>query len=381
MHAMIVAGEASGDLHGSGVAAALKRQDPACAMFGIGGDHMRDVGMELLYHIDQFAFMGLVEVVKHLPFIRRALKHLAAVIEERHPDVLVLVDYPDFNLRLARIAKRLGIPVLFYISPQIWAWRPGRIHRIVKLVDQMAVVFPFEVELYKRAGGNVEFVGHPMLEELSHRFNREEFCQTAGLDAARPILGLLPGSRSQEVSRLLPPMAGTVRAVQSKMPEVQGVIGLAPTVSRSSARSILEGSIEIPMVEGLTYDVMHHADLLIVTSGTATLESACFSTPLMVVYKMSPLSYWIGRHVVRIPDIGLVNVVAGKRVVPEFIQGQVRPEILASEALSLLRDPQRLADTGKQLSGVRSKLGTPGASDRVAAMAIELALESGETGK
>lgn len=373
---MIVAGEASGDLHGSGVAEALKRLDPACAMYGIGGDRMGAVGMELIYHINQFSFMGLVEVLKHLPFIRRSLKHLKTVFEQRRPDVLILIDYPDFNLRLAKIAKRLGIPVLFYISPQIWAWRPGRVHKIVKLVNEMAVVFPFEVPIYEEAGGNVTFVGHPMLEELTHRYGREDFCQTAGLDPARPIVGLLPGSRRQEVSRIIGPMSATLDAVRSKMPEVQGVIGLAPTIGRSDARSFMGGSKDIPMVEDLTYDVMKHADLLLVTSGTATLESACFGTPLIVVYKMSTLSWWIGKHVVSIPDIGLVNVVAGKRIVPEFLQGDVRPEVLAAETLAWLRDPDRLAQARDELLTVRTKLGTPGASERVAALALDLGASS-----
>ena len=373
MNIMIIAGEASGDLHGSGVVRELKRMVSSCNIYGIGGDGMREAGCNLIYHVEQFAFMGLVEVVRHLPFIRTALRRLEQSFKECRPDVLILVDYPDFNLRLARIARRYDIPVLFYISPQIWAWRPNRVNKIVGLVDCMAVVFPFEVDLYERAGGRVEFVGHPLLEELGTRYGRAPFCHEAGLDPARPIVGLLPGSRPQEVSRLLPPMTATIAAIRREMPDVQGVIGLAPTVSPREAASLTEGTVEIPVVEDLTYEVMRHADLLLVASGTATLESACFGTPLFVLYKLARLSWWIGKRMVSIPNIGLVNVVAGRRIVPEFLQHDVRPDLLAPEAIAWLRDPERLAQIREDLQEVRTKLGTPGASERVAALAMELA--------
>lgn len=373
MRMLIIAGEASGDLHGSGVVRALKRRHPDSDISGIGGDRMDEAGCELMYHIDRFAFMGLVEVVRHLPFIRSVLRRLERVFKECPPDALILIDYPDFNLRLARIARRYGIPVLYYISPQVWAWRPGRIHTIVRLVDRMAVVFPFEVELYERAGAPVEFVGHPLLEVARAQYGKPEFCRHAGLDPSRPVLGLLPGSRWQEVSRLLPPMAATLREIRRAMPEAQGVLGLAPTIRRERIDALMPEDTPIPVVEGLTYDVIKHADLLFVASGTATLESACMGTPLFVLYKMARLSWWIGRRVVRIPDIGLVNVVAGRRIAPEFLQDDVTPEVLAPAAIALLRDPDRLARMREDLGGVRERLGAPGASDRVAAMAVELA--------
>ncbi|MYI99074.1 MAG: lipid-A-disaccharide synthase, partial [Gemmatimonadetes bacterium] len=340
MRIMIIAGEASGEMHGAGVVAALKARRPGIDIFGVGGERMERTGCTLVYHIDRFSVMGLTEVVRHLPFIRRALRRLDGLLESRRPDLVILIDYPDFNLRLARKARKRGIPVLYYISPQVWAWRPRRIHAIVRNVDCMAVVFPFEVELYEKAGGKVVFVGHPLLEVLESRQSRTEFCEAAGLDPDRPIIGMLPGSRVMEVERMLPAMAGTLKTVRQELPGTQGVIGLAPTVSRTDLTACLAGNAaleedarRVPVVEGSTYEVMNHADLLLVTSGTATLESACFGTPLLVLYRMSRMSWWIARRLVSIPDIGLVNVVAGRRIAPEFLQDAVEPESLSPVVL------------------------------------------------
>ena len=380
MRIMIIAGEASGEMHGAGVVAALKARRPEIDVFGVGGERMERAGCALVYHIEQFSVMGLTEVVRHLPFIRRALRRLDGLLESRRPDLVILIDYPDFNLRIARKARNRGIPVLYYISPQVWAWRPRRIHAIVRNVDCMAVVFPFEVELYEKAGGKVVFVGHPLLEVLESRQTRTEFCEAAGLDPDRPIIGMLPGSRVMEVERMLPAMAGTLKSVLQELPETQGVIGLAPTVSRTDLTACLAGNAaleedarRVPVVEGSTYEVMNHADLLLVTSGTATLESACFGTPLLVLYRMSRLSWWIARRLVSIPDIGLVNVVAGRRIAPEFLQDAVDPETLSPVVLELLKDPGKRQSMASELREVRSRLGTPGASSRVADLALDMA--------
>ena len=377
---MIIAGEASGEMHGAGVVAALKARSPGIDVFGVGGDRMKRAGCALVYHIERFSVMGLTEVVRHLPFIRRALRRLDGLLESRRPDLVILIDYPDFNLRLARKARNRGIPVLYYISPQVWAWRPRRIHAIVRNVDCMAVVFPFEVELYEKAGGKVVLVGHPLLEVLESRQSRTEFCEAAGLDPDRPIIGMLPGSRNLEVERMLPAMVGTLRNVQRDLPGVQGVVGLAPTVSGTDLAACLAGNaaleddvMKVPVVENRTYEVMKHADLLLVTSGTATLESACFGTPLLVLYRMSRLSWWIARRLVRIPDIGLVNVVAGRRIAPEFLQDAVDPETLSPVVLELLKDPEKRQAMAHELREVRNRLGTPGASSRVAGLALDMA--------
>ena len=379
MRIMIIAGEASGELHGAGVVAALKARRPEIDILGIGGDRMEMAGCELVYHIERFSVMGLTEVLRHLPFVRRALRRLDGLLESRRPDVLILIDYPDFNLRLARKARNRGIPVLYYISPQVWAWRARRIRTIVNLVDCMAVVFPFEEALYEKTGGKVVFVGHPLLEVLESRQTRADFCAGAGLDPDRPIIGLLPGSRTMEVERMLPAMVGTLRTVQRDLPGVQGVIGLAPTVSRSGLAACLagragseEGARDVPVVENSTYEVMNHADLLLVTSGTATLESACFGTPLLVLYRMSRLSWWIARRLVNVPDIGLVNVVAGRRIAPEFLQDEVDPNVLSPVVLDLLREPEKRRAMTRELRQVRDRLGTPGASSRVAELALDM---------
>jgi lipid-A-disaccharide synthase len=373
MRIMIIAGETSGELHGSGVVRELKVRHPECEVYGIGGARMRKAGCELIYPVEKFAFMGLVEVIAHLPFIRAAMRRMEELFETRRPDALILIDYPDFNLRVAAMAKRHGVPVLYYISPQIWAWRPGRVHRIVRVVDRMAVVFPFEVELYEKAGGSAEFVGHPLLEVLEQRYDRASFFALTGLDPSRPLIGLLPGSRRQEVSRLMPDMAATIRTIRRTAPDMQAVVGLAPTMTREDMTPLAGNDPSIRMVDGLTYDVMRHSDLLLVASGTATLESACFGTPLFVLYRMSRLSWWAARHLVTIPDIGLVNVVAGRRIAPEFLQDAIKPDVLAREAFALLNDPERLRKMREELAEARHRLGSPGASGRVADMAAELA--------
>lgn len=375
---MIIAGEASGEMHGAGVVLALKARRPEIEVFGIGGDQMGKAGCALIYHIRDFSIMGITEVVRHLPFIRKVLRRLERLLQSQPPDLLILIDYPDFNLRVARKARKHGIPVLYYISPQVWAWRARRIHTIARLVDCMAVIFPFEVELYEKAGAKVVFVGHPLLDILESRRTRADFCARAGLDPDRKIVGILPGSRTMELDRMLPTMVETLKSVQRELPEVQGVIGLAPTVSRTDIEQYHEGHAkEISIVENDTYEIMNHSDLLLVTSGTATLESAYFGTPLIVLYRMSRLSWWIARYLVNIPDIGLVNVLAGHRIVPEFLQNEVDPKILSPVVIELLRTPRKRQAMTQKMQEVKKRLGTPGASSRVAELALGMMTQRG----
>jgi lipid-A-disaccharide synthase len=361
---MIIAGEASGDLHGSGVVRELKRLQPGIDVYGVGGDKMQNAGMEIIYHIRDLGFMGFFEVLQHLPFIKTMERTLEQVVKFKRPDVLVLIDYPGFNLRFARIAKRYNVKIVYYISPQIWAWHKSRVKTIRQFVDLMLVIFPFEEKFYREEHVPVEFVGHPLLEVITSSLSRKEFCKKFGLDERKKIIALLPGSRKQEIENIFPAMLDASRLIAAKA-ECEIVVGVAPTLDEQYLKMLYRlGSVLL--IKGLTYDVMANADIAVVTSGTATLETACFGTPMVVVYKTSWPTYWIGRMLVRVKNIGLVNIVAGERIVPEFIQRSASPRLLAREVLAMLGNAAALADMRSKLSGVRGKLGKPGASERAA---------------
>ena len=362
---LFVAGEASGDLHGAGVVRALKNRNGDLDIYGVGGDHMRDEGMEILFHIDKLAFMGFVEVVRNLNTVRDLRRKLLNVLNTRKPDVAVLIDYPGFNLRFARTLASKGIPVVYYISPQVWAWHKGRVGKMRGVVTSMKVVFPFEVEIYQKAGIDVEFVGHPIVERMSSRLRREDFFAMHGLDPTKKLIALLPGSRVQEIENIFPIMLDAARRLMHSF-GVQTAVGVAPNLGLGVLGRYLSPEDGIVPVEQGTYELMNHADVAIVTSGTATLETGWFGTPMVVVYKTSPLTYLIGRMVVDVPYIGLVNIVAGKCVAPELIQRDLSPERLFEEVSPLIVDTTRAQSMRTDLSVIRQKLGGPGASERVA---------------
>ncbi len=368
---MMIAGEASGDLHGSGVIRELKRRRPAVDVFGIGGDAMKREGMELVRHSASMSFMGFVEVVRHLGLIRETERTLENLLDQRRPDVVVLIDYPGFNLRLARKVKRRRIRVLYYISPQVWAWRPGRVKTMKRLVDRMKVVFPFEVDWYRREGVDVEFVGHPLVETLRASMNREEFFRRYGLDPGRRLIGLLPGSRKQELDNMLPAMLEAARMLRSSH-DVQFALAVAPNLGLPLLREYVSPAEPIAVITGATYDLMAYSDAAIVTSGTATLETGWFETPMVVIYKTSFLSYLIGRALIRTQNIALVNIVLGRTVVPELIQHQMHGDAVAAAVAQILDDADYRASVRSGLSAVRSRLGAPGASARVAEAIIAL---------
>ncbi|MGD1045257.1 MAG: lipid-A-disaccharide synthase [Bacteroidota bacterium] len=367
---MIIAGEASSDLHGSGVVRELKRLSPNVDVYGVGGDKMKREGMELIYHINELGFMGFMEVLKHLPFIKTMEHTLEQIIKFKRPDVLVLIDYPGFNLRFARIAKRYDVKIVYYISPQVWAWHRSRVKKIRSLVDTMLVIFPFEADFYRAEGVDAEFVGHPLLEVLESKLDRKNFCKRFSLDEQKPIVALLSGSRKQEIDSIFPEMLSAARMI-SVQNNAEIVVGIAPTLEEKYFRTLynLKG---VHFIKGLTYEVMANADFAFVTSGTATLETACFGTPMFVVYKTSWLTYLIGRALVHIKNIGLVNIVAGKMIVPEFIQHKATAKRMAKSAMKLLNDERRLADMKAELSKVKVMLGTIGASRRVAERILEI---------
>ena len=369
---MMIAGEPSGDMHGSGVVRELRALVPSVEVFGVGGDRMRNEGMELIEHISTVSFMGFVEVMKHLPTIRSVERKLEALLHSKRPDVLVLIDYPGFNLRFARTARRAGIKILYYISPQVWAWHKSRVKKMKGVIDKMKVVFPFEVEVYHKEGINVEFVGHPLVETIGSSLSREGFCNAHSLNAGRKVLALLPGSRKQEVENILPTMLrAAATLVQSH--GVQVAVGVAPALGAAFIRQFIPHGAAVTLVEDGTHDLMAHADAAIVTSGTATLETGWFGTPMVVVYRTSALTYLIGRLLVDVPHIGLVNIVAGKGVVPEFIQHEMNESNLVKAVGKILQDDGYAASMRSELSLIKKKLGGPGASARVAKGIINLA--------
>ena len=368
---LIIAGEASGDGHGAGVVRELKRRVPDLDVYGVGGDGMRQAGMDLLAHISGLAFMGFVEVVRHLGVIRRLESTLARALQERRPDVVVLIDYPGFNLRFARRARQLGIPVLYYISPQVWAWHRGRVRRMRHLVSRMKVVFPFEVEIYRQAGVDVEFVGHPLAERIGSNVTRDSFFRQHTLDPGRRLLGIFPGSRHQEIERILPVMLQAAGLVQQTH-DVQVALSVAPSLGVEVVRPYLTDARGVVAIEHGTYDLMCHADAGLVTSGTATLEMGWFGTPMAVVYRTSFPTYVLGRMLVRVDTIALCNIVAGSRVVPEYIQHEATPDRLASAVARMLDDEAYAAGMRAQLSVIRRNLGGPGASRRVAEAVLDL---------
>ena len=368
---MIIAGEASGDLHGSGVVRELKRRNPNIEIFGVGGDNMRREGMQLIYHVRELSFMGFAEVLKHLPVIHSVKRALEMILKYRKPDAVLLIDYPGFNLRFARTAKLNGAKVVYYISPQVWAWRRSRIKKMRGAVDKMLVVFPFEVDLYQKEGVDAEFVGHPLLEVVSSGLDRKGFCKRYGIDPTKRILGLLPGSRKQEIEKIFPEMLKAARTIAEEQ-DMEVAVAVAPTLEARYFEAFynLAG---IHLVKGASYEVMQHAEFALVTSGTATLETGLFGTPMLVVYKTSWLTYLIGRLLIRVKNIGLVNIVAGKQIVPEFIQHKATGSAMAKEALRILRDEPLVESIKLELSKVRERLGEAGASHRVAERILEVA--------
>ena len=366
---LMVAGEASGDLHASKVVARLGELEPGLNVYGVGGDLMRSAGAELLFHCDDFAMVGLVEVVRHVPRLRRAMNRLVDEAASRGTRLAVLVDYPGFNLILAAKLQRIGVRVLYYVSPQVWAWGEARVRKIARRVDRMAVVLPFEEEFYRERGVEAEFVGHPLLEEPSLT---EPPAARPGPDGD-PVLGLLPGSRTHEIARHLPPMLEAARILRRDRPGLVVRLGRASGVTEEllAAHGDPRGlGVEV-LPPGETHEVMSTSTALLISSGTATLEAACLGTPMVIVYRLSPLSYLAGRMLVRIPDIGLVNVVAGERIVPELVQNDANGPRMAGEVGRFLADPALAARTSARLLEVRGRLGGPGASDRVARMVLE----------
>lgn len=375
---LLVAGEVSGDLHGSHLVEAIRSVDPEIQFFGVGGEGLKRVGMELLFPSQSLSVVGITEVFFKLRAILKALQGLKKSIERERPDLVILIDFPDFNLRLAKIAHRRGIPILYYISPQVWAWRPKRIKLIARLVKKMIVLFPFEVPLYEAVGVDVEWVGHPLLDIVKPTLSKENAFQQFGLDPNRRTVGLLPGSRIHEIERLLPPLLASAHLLQEEIPDLQFVIPLAPGLPKTLLSPWMKNiSVPVKVVEGFTYDVMNLSELLIAASGTVTLEGAILGKPMIIIYKVSLPSSWVARALVRLDHIGLVNLVAEKEIAPELLQRDVNPQRISDEALRILRDPILSRKMAESMKEVRQKLGEPGATQRAARTVLSLMKEAG----
>lgn len=373
---MLSVGEASGDLHGASLAKALKTLQPDISLLGMGGAGMRSAGVEIVYDIADLGVMGFVEVVRNLRKMFRLRDMLAEVMERERPDVLVVIDYPGFNMRLAAVAKRMGIPVVSYISPSVWAWGRGRAKGVAETVTKVAAIFSFEAEVYKEAGADVTFVGHPLLDIVQPQWSREEAIRYFGVQPEHPLVLLLPGSRRHEIDRLLPPMLEAAVKISQTIPDCQFFLPVASTISREIIENMLKAyPVKVKLTDGYTYDLMNIANLALATSGTVTLEAALLQLPSVVIYKTAFLTYLIGKALVRIDNISLPNIVAGRRILPEFLQDAVTADNLAAAALPMLLDPEVRKKNRADLAEVRCRLGEPGAVNRVAQLVLDVAAQ------
>jgi lipid-A-disaccharide synthase len=370
---MIIAGEASGDLHGANLVREALKADSSLSFFGIGGTKMREVGVQTLVDASEMAVVGLVEVISHFPIIYHAFKTMKKILEADPPDLLILIDYPDFNLRLAKIAKKAKVKVLYYISPQIWAWRVGRVKKIGRLVDRMAVVFPFEVPFYQKEGIPVAFVGHPLVDTVNPTLSHDEAFKKFSLRPTRKTIGLFPGSRRQEIRNLLPVILESAELLKKRFQDVQFILPIASSLMREDFEPALSSSgLEVTVIEGLGYDVMQVCDAAITVSGTVTLEIAMIGVPMVIIYKVSPLTYLIGKHLIRVDHIGICNIVAGERVVQELIQHDAQAVKIADEITKILTDSEYADCIRVKLGRVRTRLGNGGSSAAVAKIALEM---------
>ena len=371
---ILVAGEASGDLHAANLVKALRKLHTGVRCYGMGAGNMRAAGVEILVDSSRLAVVGITEVLTHYREIKAALRVLQEIIRTRRPDLLILIDYPDFNLRFAATAKRAGVKVLYYVSPQVWAWRPGRIKKIGQLVDMMAVVFAFEVPFYERANVPVRFVGHPLVDEARPSMMHAQAVAHFGLKLDAKIIGLFPGSRWSEINRLMPVIVESSKLLRARFPDAQFILPIAPGLDRSLVEAYLDSTAPpVVLVEDTSiYDVIQVCDAIITASGTATLQIALMATPMAIIYRVSRLSYWIARHLVTVKHIGLANIVARQRVVREFIQDDVRPQAIADEIERLLADEAYAEAMRRDMAGIRAALGEPGGSQKAAQVAVDM---------
>ncbi len=365
---MMIAGEASGDLHGASLVKAMRLKDPSLFFCGIGGDGLKSEGVKLFFNISDLSVMGITEVISKLPVIRRALGAAKTLLKDLRPDLLILIDFADFNLRVAATAKKYKIPVLYYIPPKVWAWRAGRVNIIKERVDQLAVILPFEADFFKRHGISATYTGNPLMDDIPGLPNHIT-------SEGSPVIGLLPGSRKKEITRLLPVLLNAGRLIHREITDVRFMVSLAPSVDRNLVEGFLAPHKEtglFELVDGGVGKIFSRASFLVAASGTVTLEAALAGIPMVIIYKASALSHWIARRFVKVKYGGLANLIAGEEIVPELLQKDANPGRIARTVCDLLADPGKLEQMKQDFLGVREKLGGPGASMRVADMAIKM---------
>ncbi|MDY7031501.1 MAG: lipid-A-disaccharide synthase [Thermodesulfobacteriota bacterium] len=372
---LIVAGEASADLHGSNLIRAIRELDQSIHFYGIGGERIRDIGVEVLFDSSDMAVVGVMEVFSRLKTIVKAFRTLKKSLHTQKPDLVILIDYPDFNLHLAKFARKRHIPVLYYISPQVWAWRRRRVKKIAKLVNKMLVILPFEVPFYEKERVDIEFVGHPLIDIVKPKYSKEKSIEKFNLDKDKVTIGLLPGSRKSEVKHLLPKMLKATEILDKRFDNLQFILPVASTISKAEIEKIIRNICNQSRINIITdniYDAINVSSMVVVASGTATLEAAIMHSPMVILYKLSPVTYLIGKLLIHVKDIGLVNLVAGRRIVSELVQYDVTPDKIANEVANILGNEELCSKMQSELASVKEKLGAPGASIRAARIVTEM---------
>jgi lipid-A-disaccharide synthase len=382
---LVVAGEASGDDHAARLVAAIREFYPAAEFLGVGGEAMSAQGVRILTPASELAVVGLMEVVRHLPAVWRALRTIGRTLKTARPDLAILVDFPDFNFWVARLARCYRVPVMYYISPQVWAWRTYRVKTLARLVDRMVVIFPFEADFYRARGVAVEYVGHPFRETLPPLPDRRIFLIEQGLDPEALTIALLPGSRGSEIERHLPTILQAAHLIHQSIPQAQFLVPLASTAPAGLVESMVSGeggvgagfkpaptALRLKIIPGQAYQALGAAHLAVVASGTATVEAALAGVPTVIVYRVSPLTFAVGRRLIRVEHVGMANLLGGGRMFPELIQEEFTAARLAQEVLNLIQDPERLVAVRRGLASVIHRLGGAGASRRAARVAVTL---------
>ncbi|MBF0227022.1 MAG: lipid-A-disaccharide synthase [Desulfobacterales bacterium] len=368
---MIIAGEASGDLHGSNLVKALKQKHKHIFFCGIGGDKLREEGVRTIIDSSTLAVVGITEVFAKLPSILKGFKAAKLLLSELKPDLLIIIDFPDFNMKVANIAKKMKIPVLYYITPQIWAWRQGRIKKIKKIINHAAVILPFEEAFFKKHNVKVTFVGHPLLDIKDLPYGRS----VKTFENDFPKIGLLPGSREGEIKRHLPVMLSAAQILKQKMPNVKFLISIAQSSNPKLVHEIinenLESTLDFEVIHDVADKIFEQADMVVAASGTVTLEAAISGVPMIIIYKISKISYTLGKALIKVKNIGLVNLIAGREIVPELVQDKANPKNIANTICNMLRSANNLNTIKKNLISIRDLLGGKGASNRVADIVME----------